>query len=72
MTNARTQRMNWKAVLALAAGAALAALFWPLVRAVLGLVAGAAALAFLLAPLCRRLEGALGRAWLPLPACWGC
>ena len=51
--------MNWKAVLALAAGAALAALFWPLVRAVLGLVAGAAALAFLLAPLCRKLERVL-------------
>jgi len=47
-------------VLAIAAGAALAMLFWPVLRAVAALVAGAAALAFLLAPLCRRLEGALG------------
>ncbi len=47
-------------MLAIAAGAALAMLFWPVLRAVAALVAGAAALAFLLAPLCRRLEGALG------------
>lgn len=47
-------------MLAIAAGAALAMLFWPILRAVAALVAGAAALAFLLAPLCRRLEGALG------------
>lgn len=47
-------------MLAIAAGAALAVLFWPVLRAVAALVAGAAALAFLLAPLCRRLEGALG------------
>ena len=47
-------------MLAIAAGAALAVLSWPVLRAVAALVAGAAALAFLLAPLCRRLEGALG------------
>ena len=47
-------------MLAIAAGTALAVLYWPVLRAVAALVAGAAALAFLLAPLCRRLEGALG------------
>ena len=55
-------------MLAIAAGAALAVLFWPVLRAVAALVAGAAALAFLLAPLCRRLEGALG-AGLAASAC---
>ena len=55
-------------MLAIAAGAALAMLFWPILRAVAALVAGAAALAFLLAPLCRRLEGALG-AGLAASAC---
>ena len=55
-------------MLAIAAGAALAVLFWPVLRAVVALVAGAAALAFLLAPLCRRLEGALG-AGLAASAC---
>lgn len=55
-------------MLAIAAGAALAVLFWPVLRAVTALVAGAAALAFLLAPLCRRLEGALG-AGLAASAC---
>ena len=68
MSNGRTQRIQWKAVLAIAAGAALAVLFWPVLRAVAALVAGAAALAFLLAPLCRRLEGALG-AGLAASAC---
>ena len=55
-------------MLAIAAGAALAVLSWPVLRAVAALVAGAAALAFLLAPLCRRLEGALG-AGLAASAC---
>ena len=55
-------------MLAIAAGAALAVFFWPVLRAVVALVAGAAALAFLLAPLCRRLEGALG-AGLAASAC---
>ena len=55
-------------MLAIAAGAALAVLSWPVLRAVVALVAGAAALAFLLAPLCRRLEGALG-AGLAASAC---
>ena len=55
-------------MLAIAAGAALAVFFWPVLRAVAALVAGAAALAFLLAPLCRRLEGALG-AGLAASAC---
>ena len=55
-------------MLAIAAGAALAVLFWPVLGAVAALVAGAAALAFLLAPLCRRLEGALG-AGLAASAC---
>ena len=55
-------------MLAIVAGAALAVLFWPVLRAVAALVAGAAALAFLLAPLCRRLEGALG-AGLAASAC---
>ena len=55
-------------MLAIAAGAALAVLSWPVFRAVVALVAGAAALAFLLAPLCRRLEGALG-AGLAASAC---
>ena len=55
-------------MLAIAAGAALAVLAWPVLRAVVALVAGAAALAFLLAPLCRRLEGALG-AGLAASAC---
>ena len=68
MSNGRTQRIQWKAVLAIAAGAALAVFFWPVLRAVVALVAGAAALAFLLAPLCRRLEGALG-AGLAASAC---
>ena len=68
MSNGRTQRIQWKAVLAIAAGAALAVLSWPVLRAVAALVAGAAALAFLLAPLCRRLEGALG-AGLAASAC---
>ena len=68
MSNGRAQRIQWKAVLAIAAGAALAVLSWPVLRAVAALVAGAAALAFLLAPLCRRLEGALG-AGLAASAC---
>ena len=68
MRNGRAQRIQWKAVLAIAAGAALAVLSWPVFRAVVALVAGAAALAFLLAPLCRRLEGALG-AGLAASAC---
>ena len=55
-------------MLGIAAGAALAVLSWPVLRAVVALVAGAAALAFLLAPLCRRLEGALG-AGLAASAC---
>ena len=55
-------------MLAIAAGAALAVFVWPVLRAVVALVAGAAALAFLLAPLCRRLEGALG-AGLAASAC---
>ena len=54
--DARTQKRPWKAALALAAGAALAVLFWRFLAPTLALAAGAAALAFLLAPLCRRLE----------------
>ena len=52
----RSQKRPWKAALALAAGAALAVLFWRFLAPTLALAAGAAALAFLLAPLCRRLE----------------
>ena len=54
--DARSQKRPWKAALALAAGAALAVLFWRFLAPTLALAAGAAALAFLLAPLCRRLE----------------
>ena len=54
--DARTQKRPWKAALALAAGAALAVLFWRFLAPTLALAAGAAALAFLLCPICRRLE----------------
>ena len=40
MRNGRAQRIQWKAVLAIAAGAALAVLSWPVLRAVVALVAG--------------------------------
>ena len=68
VTRGRTQGINWKAVPALVAGAALAALSWRFLAPALALTAGAAALAFLLSPLCRKLEGALG-AGLAATAC---
>ena len=52
----RARPAGRKAVLALAAGAALCALAWPVLAPALGLTAGAAALAFVLSPVCRRFE----------------
>ena len=52
----RTRTANWKVALALVAGAALVVLLWRFIAPALSLTAGAAALAFLLSPLCRRLE----------------
>ena len=56
MMYARTQKKTWKAVLVLVTGAALALLFRRFLAPTLTLTAGAAALAFLLCPVCRRLE----------------
>ena len=56
MMYARTQKKTWKAVLVLLTGAALALLFRRFLAPTLTLTAGAAALAFLLCPVCRRLE----------------
>lgn len=55
----RTRTANWKVALALVAGAALVVLLWRFIAPALSLTAGAAALAFLLSPLCRRLENVM-------------
>ena len=56
MTPSHVRPAVWKAVLAIAAGAALCLLLWRFLIPALSITAGAAALAFLLFPLCGRFE----------------